>query len=94
MKDPACMTPDELAGWHALNAMVNQPATTPCFDCPLAWAEAMRAVDRCNGVPGEPVRLPKVSLGRLASNRLAARRWRARQSRRLGVDPSYAEAVQ
>jgi len=45
VKDPACMTPDELAGWHALNAMVNQPATTPCFDCPLAWAEAMRAVD-------------------------------------------------
>jgi len=78
------MTPDELAGWHAMNALVtSNPATTPCQDCPLAWAEAMRAQGRCNGEPGEPVRLPKTPLGRRERNRLAARRWRWRRSQEL-----------
>jgi hypothetical protein len=88
---PDCMTPDELAGWEAANRLLYQPAQSPCQDCVPAFAVAMRAVGRCNGVPGEPVRLPsRVTLGRRESNRLAAQRWRERQ--RLLLDAARVGA--
>lgn len=50
---PACMTATELAMWQEANAaLTKNRADAPCRDCPLAFAEAMRAEGRCNGTPG------------------------------------------
>lgn len=52
--DPACMEPDELAGWQALNAQVaaSVRAARPCEDCLPDFAAEMRALGCCNGAPG------------------------------------------
>jgi hypothetical protein len=75
------MTPDELARWEAANRLASTPAARACYDCMDWWAEAMRAVGRCNGEPGEPVLAPRRgrSVTRREANRLAAQRWRDRQ---------------
>lgn len=40
------MEPDELVEWRA--------GTVPgCVDCPVSFSDEMRAVGRCNGIPGE-----------------------------------------
>jgi len=78
--DPACMTPDELARWHAANATLNQPALRACQDCLPWWAEAMRAQGRCNGEPGEPPAVIRtLTPNRREANRINQQRWRERQ---------------
>jgi len=58
MTDPACMTPDELRLWNeaadvaARHSSRKRRVSSPCVDCPVAWAEAMRVVGHCNGEPG------------------------------------------
>jgi hypothetical protein len=54
LPDPLCMTPDELAGWHAANDLLSarQPSRDPCSDCLVAFARDMMAEGRCNGIPG------------------------------------------
>jgi len=49
-----CMTDAEWAAWDAANRMLTgrRKAGRPCLDCPLPFAETMRAVYRCNGTPG------------------------------------------
>jgi hypothetical protein len=51
---PDCMTPAELEGWRVADARYRKGPSTgnPCLDCPLAFAEEMRAVGCCNGRPG------------------------------------------
>lgn len=46
---PVCMAADELALWLA--SEVRGGGSTPCVDCPLAFAAEMRAQGRCNGKP-------------------------------------------
>jgi len=79
---PSCMTPDELERWDAVNRTMTLPALRACQDCQKWWAEAMRAVGRCNGEPGEPpVAIKRYSNTerRRLGNRAAQQRWRDRQ---------------
>jgi hypothetical protein len=50
MTQPACMTDAEYDLWS--RSIRYAPAGTPCLDCPLAFAEAMRVEGCCNGRPG------------------------------------------
>lgn len=54
---PACMSPDDLAGWQAQNVTAHRMGarleTRPCVDCPAWYSEEMGAVGRCNGTPGQ-----------------------------------------
>lgn len=43
--EPLCMEPDEWATWQ------RHEAGRPCDECPIAFAIAMRAEHRCNGIP-------------------------------------------
>jgi hypothetical protein len=69
MTDPACMTPTELGLWQEANAIADpkRRLSTPCNDCPLAFALSMREVGRCNGIPrdGRRGRLPGDGRGQL-----------------------------
>ena len=91
---PRCMTPDELAGWHAANDLLNapKPSQDPCADCLVGFARDMMAEGRCNGVPG---------LGRKPRGEPPHPPWRERNrvdyfARRLGdmgLDPAHARVV-
>lgn len=72
-----CMTQDEYALWEAANLTVGISASSPCIDCPLAFAESMRLVDRCNGEPGSSLRSSVTDLRR-TQWREAGRRRRER----------------
>jgi hypothetical protein len=64
----ACMTEDERALWEAANEIAERRRRVkPCADCPFAFAERMREVNRCNGIPraGRRGRLPGDGRGRL-----------------------------
>ena len=45
-----CMTPDEYAFWVEAAARVGR-GRLPCADCPLSYADEMRAAGRCKGEP-------------------------------------------
>lgn len=53
---PLCMDADELAHWQNSNDCMPDygglHAATPCTDCTLGYAAEMRAIGKCNGVPG------------------------------------------
>lgn len=53
MFTPACMDAAEFELWQRANRDTHHPAQRPCFDCPLWFAAEMRAMDCCNGEPGE-----------------------------------------
>lgn len=86
MFTPLCMDADELAAWRTANAKCNprHRAPRPCFDCPVAFAVAMRLEGRCNGAmrQDKPTTTPDARLAqwRAAS---ARRRERARTGERL-----------
>ena len=94
LPDPRCMTPDELAGWHAANDQLNSrmPSQDPCSDCLVGFAREMMAEGRCNGIPG---------LGRKPRDEPPHPEWRARNrrdyfARRLGdmgLPPEHARVV-
>jgi hypothetical protein len=50
---PACMDADDLADWSAFNARIvgKGRSTSPCFDCLPSFADEMRPLGRCNGIP-------------------------------------------
>lgn len=51
---PLCMEPDEWAEWQRMNPrlVAKDHAERPCSDCPVSYAEEMRAKSLCNGTPG------------------------------------------
>lgn len=50
---PLCMPAADFAEWQAFNERTaGGRASRPCEDCPLAYAEEMRAKGMCNGEPG------------------------------------------
>lgn len=79
---PLCMSPDELAAWTEANErlvsmMRARSDATPCTDCPLWFAQAMRAVGMCNGQPltgGRPRKDEPASEERRAQWRAAKQR--------------------
>jgi hypothetical protein len=53
---PLCMEPEDWADWQAMNPRISEAggfAPRPCTDCPIAFADEMRAVGKCNGTPGQ-----------------------------------------
>jgi hypothetical protein len=52
-RHPACMTEAEHMLWERANRVADKRAESPCWDCPMAWAEQMRALDACDGTPGQ-----------------------------------------
>lgn len=77
---PDCMTSDELKLWleAALVAWRHaRPASSPCVDCPLVWAEAMRDQGLCNGTPGDNM------TGRPRSRKTHQSAYRARNIERI-----------
>ena len=89
--DPTCMSAGELALWREVAGWVNGGTADPCTDCLPAWAAEMRALGRCNGIPGlirKPSRLPDTPdrlRGRLA--------WYRSRCIRLGIAPDHATRV-
>jgi hypothetical protein len=92
---PACMTDPEYALWSEANTTLTSKAPTPCFDCPVSFSLAMKAVGRCDFKPGVIRNRPRLSDrvvayrgrgSRYASeeDRIAARRqqWREYDARR------------
>lgn len=75
---PACMTQDEFDGWSAHNAVLRNASPLPCQDCPVAFAQEMRAAGCCNGEPGSMIR-SNATDRRRAQWREAKRRHYARQ---------------
>jgi hypothetical protein len=49
---PACMTDPEYALWSEVNDAMTERVSSPCMDCPVAFARAMRAEGCCDGEPG------------------------------------------
>lgn len=51
---PLCMDETEWEDWRRLNPRLNAMtyASRPCTDCPKTFARQMRAVSKCNGMPG------------------------------------------
>lgn len=52
---PKCMDDAEYREWSAYNESIVKVALrapTPCVDCPRWFADEMRAIDMCDGVPG------------------------------------------
>lgn len=48
----------EYAEWQAHNERISSKyiqALTPCHDCLAGYAADMRAIGRCDGIPGEPL---------------------------------------
>lgn len=47
------MTDDEWRSWQRSNddCPPGSRAVSPCSDCTLSFAQAMRAIDRCDGEP-------------------------------------------
>jgi len=62
---PACFTDDEWCLWLApiltATGTVQPRRRNPCVDCPLAFADEMRAANRCNGIPGGTPGRPRKS---------------------------------
>lgn len=82
---PHCMDEWELAHWREQAEFLRRSWSAshiidPCQDCTVAFSAEMRLVGLCNGVPGVQIGRPMLTEmeSRRASNRLAARRWRAR----------------
>jgi hypothetical protein len=74
----------ELALWHEQAQRVRLWSMTntddPCFDCTPLFAVEMRALGRCNGIPGvarpvAPIR--SITERRRDTNLRAQRKWRA-----------------
>lgn len=94
----ACMTPEEWTGWTAANNVLSSPAASPCSDCPMAFANAMRAVGCCDGTPGIQIGRPRLATSPVAyvgrrskyatdAERTAARRlqWREYNARKMAA---------
>ena len=85
---PACMTPRDAELWWDADRIVwnmmggagrrRGRQSSPCDDCDCAFAEAMRAVDRCDGhYPGEGMVVSLRNLARRPYCREYSRRRRA-----------------
>lgn len=88
--DPACMEPDELARWREAAALIRYEEATndPCQDCLAPFAASMRAIGRCNGIPGS-TRRPRLATAESRFRRLYFRD----RCVQLGIDPAHAERV-
>ena len=82
-----CMTPDEWAEWKALNGHLHPAshswAGSPCVDCTPAFAEAQKALYRCNGTPGRIRRIAPQPADPAHEARRAS--WRTAQQRHRAV---------
>ncbi len=87
---PACMTPDELALWNEAAAYLRnwggRATLDPCADCTVAFSDEMRALGRCNGIPGESRPVPYELTPpekRRESNRRCQQRYRERHQDKI-----------
>jgi hypothetical protein len=82
VKRPKCFSSDDFADWSFWNdriAYQNEQATSPCQDCPAWFADEMRAIDNCDGRPGEGPQLAELTGGNYNDRRVRARQARQRR---------------